>query len=85
MHLYGPEVGSRHDWVMYCDRNMDGMLERVLIVDGEKLSIYGESEYSRRPLMEVPFSGSNLTFVQKTFNKGISRGRVSFEWFFKEV
>lgn len=85
LHLFGPEVGRRHDMFLYEQSHMDDMLEEVMVLDGRQFVIYGDSGYHPRPYVEVPFAGANLTDVERAFNGAMSKGRVTVEWYFKEV
>lgn len=35
--------------------------------------------------LDVPFSGANLDEIRKAFNRAMSKGRISLEWYFMEV
>lgn len=85
LHAAGPIEGRRHDWTLYCRSGLDEVLEELMFVDGVQYCLYGDSGYNERSFLEVPFQGSQLTGYQKAFNKAMSTGRVTVEWFFKEV
>lgn len=85
IHLHGPEVGRRHDMFLYASSGMDAQLLDVMTVNGKQFIVYGDSGYSWRVYLEVPFAGANLSAVQKAFNKAMSAVRISVEWYFKCV
>lgn len=85
VHLFGPEVGRRHDMFLYAASGADAMLEGILEIDGRQYVVYGDSGYSARVFLEIPFDGASLSAVKKAFNKAMSKSRVTVEWFFKEV
>lgn len=84
-HVYGPVEGRRHDWTLYVRSNLEDTLPVLLDVNDKRYCIFGDSGYSRRWFLEVPFQGSNLTAEQKAFNKAMSAVRITVEWVFKEI
>ena len=64
---------------------MDGILPRVLSVEGKQYYIYGDFGYNQRWFIDVPFQGSNISPAQSAFSKAMSSVRISVEWIFKEV
>lgn len=85
LHLAGPMEGRRHDWTLYLSSGLDEQLQEVLEVDGRMFCLYGDSGYSARWYLYIPFRGSNLCEARRTFNEAMSKARVTVEWFFKEV
>lgn len=85
IHLHGPEVGRRHDMYLYACSGLDDHLPQILSIDGKQYIVYGDSGYTWRVFLEVPFSGANVTVVQRAFNKAMSKVRITVEWFFMEV
>ena len=61
------------------------MMEVILHIDGRQFVVYGDSGYSVRVFLEIPFEGANISAFKKASNKSISNSRVTVEWFFKEV
>ena len=84
-HTYGPMEGRRHDWTLYVRSGLDEQLPVLLNVEGKRYCLYGDSGYSRRWFMEVPYQGSALSAEQRVFNKSMSLSRITVEWVFKEV
>ena len=85
MHLHGPMEGRRHDWTLFLQSEIDEYMEMLLCVDGLQYAMYGDAGYRTRLFLDTPFSGSNLSDIEKAFNKAMARSRVTVEWFFKEV
>ena len=81
----GPIEGRMHDWTLYCRSRVDDSLPGVMYVGGKQYCIYGDSGYNQRPFLEVPYHGSSLSAAHSAFNGAMSRGRVTVEWYFKEV
>lgn len=53
------------------------------MVNGTQFFIYGDSGYSTREFMEVPYQVSRLSGTQTDINRAMSRVRVTVELFFK--
>ena len=85
LHAAGPIEGRRHVWTLYCRSGVNQSLPGVAFVGGKQYCIYGDSGYNQRPFPEVPYQGSNLSAPQRAFNGAMSKGRVTVEWYFKEV
>lgn len=85
MHVAGPMEGRRHDWTLYISSGLDGTLQQVLTHDGIQYVLYGDSGYSARLFLYIPFSGSNLSAEESAFNTAMSISRVTVEWYFREV
>ena len=85
LHEYGLLEGRCHDWTLYVRSGLDEQLPTLLNVEGKKYCLYGDSGYSRRWFMEVPYQGRNLSAEQRAFNKSMSSSCITVEWIFKEV
>lgn len=85
LHVAGPIEGRRHDWTLYIRTDLERTLPKLLDIDGVRYCIYGDSGYSRRWYLEVPFQGATLTAAQRAFNSAMSEGRITVEWMFKET
>ena len=85
MHVAGPIEGRRHDWTLYLQSGLETTLGQLLEFEGKCFVIYGDSGYSARYFLYVPFSGSNLSDAQKAFNTTMAKSRVTVEWYFREV
>ena len=70
---------------LYATSGADAMIEGILCIDGRQYVVFGDSGYSVRVFMEIPFEGTNLSAIKKAFNKSMSKSRVTVEWFFREV
>lgn len=85
MHLCGPMEGRRHDWTLYMNSGLERSLPHLMNVNNEMYCIYGDSGYSARWFLYIPFSGSNICESRRKFNEYMSKSRVTVEWYFKEV
>lgn len=84
-HLYGPEVGGRHDMFLYAESDIERFLKDILVIEGRQYVVYGDSGYSVREFLEIPYSGGHMTAWESAFNKAMSKVRITVEWYFKEV
>lgn len=80
-HMYGLEVGQRHDMVLYNDSGVHGFLSVVLHIYGKKYMVYGHSGYLRRDFLEIPFKEGNMTVLEAAFNTAMPKAWVTVEWF----
>ena len=78
-------AGSRHDWALYTDSDMDSQLQHVCTVDSEQYFIHSDSGYSRRSYLDLPLVGINLSPAKKAANKCTGSVRVKMEWEYTEV
>eukprot|EP00171_Calliarthron_tuberculosum_P009482 IDg9482t1 len=85
LHAYGPMEGRRHDWTLYVRSGLDEQLPSLLNIEGKRYCLYGDSGYSKRWYMEVPYQGSNLNAEQRALYKAMSSSRITVEWIFKET
>eukprot|EP00171_Calliarthron_tuberculosum_P001768 IDg1768t1 len=85
LHMYGPLEGRKHDWTLYVRSNVDEQLEECLLNEGLFHCIYGDSGYSAREYLVIPFQGASLSEDQVAFNKAMSKSRITVEWIFKEL
>lgn len=77
IHLGGLIEGRRHDQTLNVFSGQDETLQACLLYAGTQYIAYGDSGYSSRSFMFVPFSGSYLTEEQNAFNKAIDKGKVT--------
>lgn len=47
--------------------------------------MYGDSSYSMRKFLEIPFDGDNVEPLQTVHKTAMSKVRITVEWHFKEV
>lgn len=59
--MYGPEVGRRHDMILYREIGIDTQLLQSLLIDGKQYCIYGDAEYV---LIQVAFPKASETDAQ---------------------
>lgn len=85
LHASGPLEGCRHDWALYVNSGVEEQMEEMMLFNGIQYFIHGDSGYSARAYLDVPFSGSNLTPAQKSANCATAAVRVTVEWMYKEV
>lgn len=71
LHAAGPCAGIRQDWMIYLESGIDEKLPVVLKIFGTLFCIYGDSGYSQRHFMEIPFEGSQLTDGKRDFTKAM--------------
>ena len=84
MHLAGPMEKRRHDWTLYMSSGLNNTLQQAFFYDGKQFVAFGDSGYSARCFLYVPFSGSNLCEARSALNKAMAKSRA-VEWFFIEV
>ena len=64
LHAFGPVEGRRHDWTFYVRSCIDEELGNLMQMGGRQYCLYGDSGYSRRWFLEVPYQGSALSTQQ---------------------
>ena len=74
-----------HDWTLYLQSGLETTLGQLLEFEGKCFMIYGDSGYSARYFLYLPFNGSNLSDAQKAFNTAMAKSRVTVEWYFRDV
>ena len=84
-HLYGPEVGRHHDLTLLRKSNLLPQLETTLKIGDRQFYLYGDSAYTLKPWIQVPFSKLPLSGVQLEFNRLMSTVRVPVEWHYKDL
>jgi nuclease HARBI1 len=55
LHAHGPMEGWRHDWTLFVRSRLDNQLAEKLRIGGTKYCLYGDSGYSQREYLEIPF------------------------------
>ena len=53
--------------------------------DGQPLCICGDPAYPQRQHLQCPYKHNNMTEDEESFNKVMSKARVSVEWVFGEI
>lgn len=85
-NLYGPMPGRRHDSALLTASGlMDHMEANFNLPDGTALCLYGDPAYPRRPHLERPHRGNQLTEQQQDENTAMSGVRQAVEWQFGKV
>ena len=88
VHLYGPVEGQRHGSSI---PRMSGLMEQLeqMPLDGanpgDVFALYGDSGYPLKLRLHTPFSGVNLTQVQRNHNVEMSSCGICVEWSFAEI
>ena len=70
-HLFGPEIGRRHDITLYRQSGLRGILETSFVISGKHYCIYGYAAYLLRPGLQVAFPRLNATPEQLLYNRGM--------------
>ena len=81
VHLSGPLEGRRHDAALLAQSNV---LAEIAQYAGNHY-IYGDLAYPLSQYLQCPFKGAFLTPRQRTYNKRMSKVRVSVEWAYKDI
>lgn len=78
-HMFGPDVGRRHDLTLYRDIGLGAILEEVLLIDGKQYCLYGDVAYMVRPWLQTAFSRLTAMPLQAMYKNGVSEVRVTVE------
>lgn len=65
--------------------NVEDFLGDVVKVGMRQCVVFGDSDYSVREFLEVPFHGGKMESRQTVHNTAIPKIRINIEWNFKEV
>ncbi|DBA05353.1 TPA: hypothetical protein N0F65_007515 [Lagenidium giganteum] len=84
-HLHGPVPGTRHDAFLLATSTLSDEMRALPTSGSTRYIFYGDPAYSRNDCIISPFQGSTLNDDQLTFNKRMSKVRVSVEWVFGDV
>lgn len=84
-HMFGPEVGRRHDITLYRQAGMDDILRDSLLIDDRQFYIYGDPAYILRPWLQVAFNTSFSNASHLNHNASMSSVRESVEWSYKDL
>lgn len=84
-HLYGPEVGRRHDMTLYRQSGMDQQLQSTMVIGGRQYCLYGDPAYILRAWLQVAYDRASATAEQLVYNKGMSSVREAVEWAYKDL
>lgn len=85
IHDAGPTERRSHHQTLYIRSGLDNTLGTCLLEGNTQYALYDCSEYSKSPVIEVIYQGSQLTMPKYAFNASIAQGRAAVEWCFKEV
>ncbi|XP_028411590.1 protein ALP1-like isoform X2 [Dendronephthya gigantea] len=83
-NLYGPIAGKHHDAFMLHESKLLPKLED-LFRPPQIFTLYGDPAYPLRPHLLAPYRGAAVTRDQQSFNKSMSKLRVSVEWTFGKL
>lgn len=84
-NMFGPIAGRHHNAYMLNVSGLQGKLASFTKQVGTPYVIYGEPAYGVSHTILAPYRGSHLTPQQESFNRSMSRVRVSVEWTFGKV
>lgn len=84
-HMFGPEVGRRHDITLYRQSNLDAVLSSTMNINGRQFYLYGDPAYILRPWLQVGFSRTFATPAQLIHNAAMSAAREAVEWSYKDL
>ena len=84
-HLYGLEVGGRHDLTLLRESKLQDRLQICLKINGRQFYIYSDAAYMIRPWLQVSYPRTGATLDRQTFNTNMSAVRVAVEWNCKDL
>ena len=84
-HLYGPEVGRRHDMTLYRQSGIDQQLQSHLTIQDRQYCVYGDAAYVLRAWLQTAFPRADATMHQLIYNKDMSAVREAVEWTYKDL
>lgn len=76
-HLHGPEIGHTHDMYMYALSGVDNRFAHILETYGKQYIVFGDSGYSWRVFLKIPFTGASLAATQRAFSKAMVKVRIT--------
>ncbi|CAN0321355.1 unnamed protein product, partial [Pylaiella littoralis] len=85
MAIWGPEVGRRHDALLLARSGLNGRLTNLQAENPVQYKLFGDAAYPIISHVDRGFRGANLTDAQRTYNRQLSKVRVSVEWQFGKV
>ncbi|CAN0156310.1 unnamed protein product, partial [Pylaiella littoralis] len=85
MEIWGPEVGRRHDALLLARSGFNGRLANLQAGNPAQYKVFGDAAYPIISHVDRGFRGANLTYAQRTYNRQLSKIRVSVEWQFGKV
>ena len=80
-HMYGPEVGRRHDMTLYRQSGIDEQLEQHLYINNKQYCLYGDPAYVLRAWLLIAFDRNTATADELLYNKGMSSVREAVDCF----
>ena len=85
-NLWGPMPRRRHDAALLNESGLMRYMEaNCSAPDGQPLCVYGDSAYPRRPHLQRPHRGRDLSAEQEIENTQMSRVRQAVEWQFGRI
>ncbi|CAM9181472.1 unnamed protein product, partial [Pylaiella littoralis] len=85
LEIWGPEMGRRNDALLLSRSGLNGRLAAVQAGNPVQFKVYGDAAYPVSSHVDRGFRGANLTVAQKTYNRELSKVRVSVEWQFGKI
>lgn len=85
MNYYRPVDSNGRDGTFYVRSRLLKSHQELLFVDGVKYAIYGASDYSLWPLVEIPLHGLNHSTKQRALKIEMPKVRVTVEWTIKLI
>jgi DDE superfamily endonuclease len=71
--------------VIFSGSGIEEDLAARIHIGGIQYCIYGDSPYALREYLMVGYDRTGINPEQATFNKAMSRSRVTAEWIFKNI
>ena len=84
-YMYGPEMGRRHDMMLYRESGMDGILQSTFHIGGGQYCLYVDAAYIIRPWLQTACPRVEASAEQLWYNKGMSSVREAVEWTYKDI
>ncbi|CAN0032216.1 unnamed protein product [Pylaiella littoralis] len=85
LEIWGPEMGRRNDALLLSRSGLNGRLAAVQAGNPVQFKVYGDATYPVSSQVDRGSRGTNLTVAQKTYNRELSKARVSDEWQFGKI
>ena len=79
-YLCDPEVGRRHDMVLYRKSGLGAILADGMFIKGKQFCIYGEAAYMMLPWIQVAYPRTNATADELDYKVAMSAVREAIEW-----
>ena len=84
-HMYGPEVGRRHDLTILRFSGLPEVLPTAFQIDDSQHYIFGDAAYMTRPWLQAAWPGPILSAEQLSYNRKMNSLRTSVELSYKDI